>query len=195
MGSNKYLNIFVSKSCYERISEYIRIQKVSQNKIGRRKSCNGLTVWNGLTVRYGTDLRYRTETEFWADLWIFDFEWLEMILRCSNHFVGQTFSSVYSMCGAQCSVFCDTQHGHGQLARWFWFWKTKELFASAERWAHCNLGVVRSAAAAENCLPSPDLRASSKDVLARPRLLMYYPTNPKIIDSLFPIRRSWEPPG
>ena len=32
MGSNKYLNIFVSKSCYERISEYIRIQKVDTNE-------------------------------------------------------------------------------------------------------------------------------------------------------------------
>ena len=32
MGSNKYLNIFVSKSCYERISEYICIQKVDTNE-------------------------------------------------------------------------------------------------------------------------------------------------------------------
>ena len=32
IGTNKYLNIFVSKSCYERISEYIRIQKVDTNE-------------------------------------------------------------------------------------------------------------------------------------------------------------------
>ena len=32
MGSKKYWNIFVSKSCYELISEYIRIQKVDTNE-------------------------------------------------------------------------------------------------------------------------------------------------------------------
>ena len=32
MGSNKYSNIFVSKSCYKGISEYIRIQKVDTNE-------------------------------------------------------------------------------------------------------------------------------------------------------------------
>ena len=32
MGSNKYSNIFISKSCYEGISEYICIQKVDTNE-------------------------------------------------------------------------------------------------------------------------------------------------------------------
>ena len=105
------------------------------------------------------------------------FECTEMILRCSNHFVGQKISSVVSkcmrspfLCGSDC-----------HLATWpaggFGFGKQRNCwFASVELWAHCNLGVVRSTPA-ENCLPPPDLRAGSEDVLARPRLLMYYPTD------------------
>ena len=77
MGSNKYSNIFVSKSCYERISEYICIQQVDTNEYRNIFISKKLTRMNIRIYSYPKNDTNKYPNEYsdqkYSNIWIFEY--------------------------------------------------------------------------------------------------------------------------
>ena len=97
IGTNKYSNIFVSKSCYERISEYIRIPKVDTNEypnifVSKKLTQTNIRIysypkswheWISEYIRIQKMIRTNIRINIWIkNIWIFEYSNIFVTLWC-----------------------------------------------------------------------------------------------------------------